>query len=109
MLCGSHKSEFVRPAHLFHWGGPPQPLPPGVAHVTAAAGDYVILAEATTHGVLPWQPRGRQRRVLALRFQPHDCADAGNHTMVLPLAPAPLRVAGPCPAQSPARPVPSAS
>ena len=28
--------------------------------------------EATVHGSLPWRPTDRQRRVLVLRYSPHD-------------------------------------
>lgn len=71
ILVGSHKTNFSRQRDLFSWDGyPHSPPPPGVVHITPQAGDYVILPEATVHGVLSWRTTHRQRRVLVLRFQP---------------------------------------
>jgi hypothetical protein len=70
---GSHKTNFARRRDLFSWYGyPHSPPPPGVVHITPQAGDYVILPEATVHGVLSWRATHRQRRVLVLRFQPQN-------------------------------------
>jgi hypothetical protein len=33
-----------------------------------AAGDFLILSEATVHAILPWQPTDRLRRFLVLRY-----------------------------------------
>jgi len=32
--------------------------------------------EATTHGVMPWTPLDRRRRVLVLRYQPQEKGNA---------------------------------
>lgn len=32
------------------------------------AGDFLLLSEATVHGILPWQPAERLRRFLVLRY-----------------------------------------
>eukprot|EP01052_Picozoa_sp_SAG31_P041992 SAG31_NODE_6530_length_1986_cov_2.842077_1_plen_321_part_00 len=80
ILCGSHKSQFSRKAQsptLFQspeWTKLPGQIapPPGVAHITPSAGDYVIMPEATVHGVLRWRAATKRRRVLVLRFQPQD-------------------------------------
>lgn len=82
-VAGSHKSQFVRPDHMFGtFGGANHPdsnaspapieatVPEGAVHAACRAGDAFILTEATSHGVLPWRASG-QRRVLALRYTPH--------------------------------------
>ena len=44
-------------------------LPPGAVNIApVAAGDFLILSEATVHAILPWQPSDRLRRILALRY-----------------------------------------
>ena len=70
VLPGSHKSQFDRPRHLFNDGLIDDNLPLGVLYITPAAGDVVIISEALTHGVLPWRPANRRRRVLTLRYRP---------------------------------------
>jgi hypothetical protein len=72
LIPGSHRGSFNRPRELFDWAGWPSPPPPGTLHVCPRAGDYVIMTEATTHAAVPWTRTDRQRRTLALRYQPHD-------------------------------------
>ena len=88
MLPGSHKSQLVRPPLLFgvygqadrtaHEARPPKEqetasqrlpreIPEGCLKPSVAAGDYIILPEATVHGVCPWRATDRVRRTLALR------------------------------------------
>ena len=44
-------------------------LPPGAVNIApVAAGDFLILSEAVVHAILPWQPSGRLRRFLVLRY-----------------------------------------
>ena len=43
-------------------------LPDGVLQMTPAAGDVLIVPEATSHCVLPWQPADRARRVVLTRY-----------------------------------------
>ncbi len=71
VLPGSHKSQFDRPRQLFSQGLIEGEVPPGVLNITPAAGDVVVMPECVTHGVLPWKPADRQRRVLTLRYRPH--------------------------------------
>jgi hypothetical protein len=79
VLSGSHRSSFARNPHptLFQcpeWAKSPGTCapPPGVVHITPEAGDYVIMPEATVHGVLRWRAAAKRRRVLVLRYQPQD-------------------------------------
>jgi hypothetical protein len=72
LIPGSHRGSFNRPRELFDWPGWPAPPPPGTTHVCPQAGDFVIMTEATTHAAVPWARADRQRRTLALRYQPHD-------------------------------------
>ncbi len=71
VLPGSHKSQFDRPPQLFSQGRIEGEVPLGVINITPSAGDVVIIPECLTHGVLPWKPVDRQRRVLTLRYRPH--------------------------------------
>ena len=71
VLPGSHKSQFDRPPQLFSQGRIEGEVPLGVINITPLAGDVVIIPECLTHGVLPWKPVDRQRRVLTLRYRPH--------------------------------------
>ena len=70
VLPGSHKSNFKRPKSLFNEGTVTDELPAGVVNVTPRAGDMVIMPEAMTHGILPWKPQDRIRRILVLRYRP---------------------------------------
>jgi hypothetical protein len=63
-----------------HPGGLPV-LPAGMLNLTASAGDILMIPEALVHGSLPWRPRDRQRRVLVLRYRPHDDAPHTAHRM----------------------------
>lgn len=84
VVPGSHKSNFERPRTLFtdvidgHGralpGGTTGELPPAVVNVTPQAGDMVIMPESVTHGILPWRPKDRIRRILQLRFRPQHRA-----------------------------------
>ena len=85
MLPGSHKSQFVRPPSLFGSYGQaertahenqtkhcseqrlPAELPVGCLKPSVAAGDFIVLPEATVHGVIPWRTAERVRRTLSLR------------------------------------------
>ena len=71
VVPGSHKSQFDRPRHLFSQGLIEGEMPPGVVNITPTAGDAIVMPECLTHGVLPWTPRDRRRRVLTLRYRPH--------------------------------------
>ncbi len=88
MLPGSHKSQFVRPPSLFGVYGQadrtaheaktpeaqqaanqrlPFDIPAGCIKPSVVAGDFIVLPEATVHGVCPWHATDRVRRTLALR------------------------------------------
>eukprot|EP01047_Picozoa_sp_COSAG01_P065538 COSAG01_NODE_8871_length_2631_cov_1.543049_3_plen_263_part_00 len=77
VLPGSHKSTLPRPGHKndlppLYSSSPADwstQLPRGLVNVApVSAGDFLILSEATVHGILPWAPRDRLRRFLVLRF-----------------------------------------
>ena len=92
-LPGSHRSQFSRPRTLFgpfgrheeEWaakdwsrsrGSSPEsrsPLwhdvPEGLANLCPSAGDFIVMPEATCHGILPWRNREHGRRILSLRFK----------------------------------------
>ena len=70
LLPGSHKSNFDRPKSLFNGGEVTDELPPGVVNITPKAGDALVMPEAMTHGILPWTPADRIRRILVLRYRP---------------------------------------
>ena len=71
VVPGSHKSEFQRPKELFF----PDledlnpRLHPAIKNITPRAGDVIVLSELTTHGVLIWKPKDRDRRFLLLRYK----------------------------------------
>ena len=69
LVPGSHKSAFPRPQESFHNGVIGDELPPGVVNLTPAAGDAVLFTELTTHGVIPWQPADRERRMVNYRYK----------------------------------------
>ncbi len=71
LVPGSHKSAFNRPAELFHGGEVVEDIPEGVVNITPVAGDVVIFSELTTHGVIAWRPRDRQRRMVNYRYKVH--------------------------------------
>ena len=71
VVPGSHKCQFDRPRHLFSGGLIDAEIPQGIINITPSAGDVVIIPECLTHGVLPWTPKDRQRRMLVLRYRPH--------------------------------------
>ena len=78
LLPGSHKSNFERPKTLFSGGEITGELPPGVINVTPRAGDVLVMPEAMTHGILPWTPEDRIRRILVLRYRPqHKDSSSG--------------------------------
>jgi|EP01046_Picozoa_sp_COSAG06_P019587 hypothetical protein len=58
-------------------------LPEGMLHVPAQAGDFLMIPEALTHGALPWLPRGRQRRLLVLRYHPQEKGDRRMRSEIL--------------------------
>lgn len=72
VVPGSHKSMFKRPAHLFQNGlvEDGDNLPEGVVNICPKAGDFVIMNELVTHGVLPWTSPDRIRMILVLRYHP---------------------------------------
>ncbi len=71
VLPGSHKSEFERPPNLFFpdLNDPNPRLHPALKNIRPKAGDVIILTELTTHGVLVWKPKNRDRRFLILRYK----------------------------------------
>ena len=72
LLPGSHKINFDRPESLFNEGeiSSADELPPGVINVRPRAGDVLVMPEAMTHGILPWTPTDRIRRILVFRYRP---------------------------------------
>ncbi len=71
VVPGSHKSEFQRPEGLFFLDleDPNPKLHPALENITPQAGDVIVLSELTTHGVLIWKPKDRDRRFLLLRYK----------------------------------------
>jgi ectoine hydroxylase-related dioxygenase (phytanoyl-CoA dioxygenase family) len=71
VVPGSHKASFHRPPEAFNGGDIKDlsNLPAGVVNLTPRAGDMLIISELLTHGVLPWTPKDRIRRILVLRYQ----------------------------------------
>ena len=67
----SHKSEFQRPKDLFFpdLEDLDPELHPATKNITPKAGDVIVLSELTTHGVLIWKPKDRDRRFLLLRYK----------------------------------------
>lgn len=71
-IPGSHKSKFERPEDLLTPGPDgidPEPNPV-FTNITPKAGDFVVISELLTHGVLRWKPKDRDRRFLILRYRP---------------------------------------
>lgn len=79
VVPGSHKAQFDRPRHLFQNGQPTDPtnLPEGVVNITPKAGDILVMPELMTHGILPWNPSDRIRRILVLRYAPQYRGSGG--------------------------------
>jgi hypothetical protein len=107
---GSHRSQFSRPRTLFgplgrheeEWAAkdwsqssasleshsPPwHNVPEGLVNLCPSAGDFIVMPEATCHGILPWRNRERGRRILSLRFKTGHAFEA--HRMHYPSQPAP--------------------
>jgi hypothetical protein len=72
LLPGSHKASFDRPEQMYSGGLIGDDIPPGVVNITPEAGDVVIFSELTTHGVIPWQPLDRERRMVNYRYKTHE-------------------------------------
>jgi hypothetical protein len=84
MVPGSHKSNFKRPASAFNDGDLTGELHPGVVNITPKAGDVVFMPECVTHGVLPWTPKDRIRRILVMRYRPqHKAGGLGIPEVIL--------------------------
>ena len=72
MLFQVHiKSQFQRPKDLFfpNLTDPEPKLHPAIKNITPKSGDVIVLSELTTHGVLIWKPKDRDRRFLLLRYK----------------------------------------
>ncbi len=69
ILSGSHKASFDRPEQLYYGGVIGDDIPPGVVNITPEPGDVVIFSELTTHGVIPWRPTDRERRMVNYRYK----------------------------------------
>ena len=92
LVPGSHKSQFCRPRTIFQpygrhedqwqdkdWGRSSalsqehspawHEVPAGLLNLCPSAGDYIILPEASSHGIMPWRSAEHGRRVLSLRFK----------------------------------------
>lgn len=69
IVPGSHKVGLPRPDGLFNGGEIGDDVPDGVINITPGVGDVVIFSELTTHGVIPWRPADRQRRMVNYRFK----------------------------------------
>lgn len=110
MLPGSHKSQLVRPPSLFGDYGQaqrtaheaktleeqqganqrlPSNIPAGCIKPSVTAGDFIVLPEATVHGVCPWRATERVRRTLALR-EPRQ--PRRHYCLLLSLVTAPLNL-----------------
>ena len=72
VLPGSHKTEIQRPQNYFFpdLKNPQPDQHPEIVNITPKAGDIVVMPECMTHGVLPWTPKDRQRRIMMLRYRP---------------------------------------
>ena len=89
VLPGSHKARVQRPGWLFgpygaderaamgdftpeqqaqRLSGLPLDVPDGCVKPVLAAGDVLLMPEATLHGVMPWTTSGRRRRTFLLRY-----------------------------------------
>ena len=71
IVPGSHRANFDRPEGLYNGGTITDKIPPGVVNVTPKAGDVVLFSELTTHGVSPWKPVDRERRMVNYRYKVH--------------------------------------
>ena len=80
VVPGSHKAAFERPEELFNKGDikDASNLPEGVINLTPRAGDVLIISELLTHGILPWTPPDRIRRILVLRYAPQHSRSGGG-------------------------------
>ena len=72
VVPGSHKGEFARPDYLLSSDaeGLDAVKDPVVTNLTPRAGDFLIISELTTHGVLRWRRKDKDRRFLILRYVP---------------------------------------
>ena len=109
-LPGSHRSQFSRPRTLFgpfgrheeEWAAKDwsrssagseshSPLwhnvPEGLVNLCPSAGDFIVMPEATCHGILPWRNREHGRRILSLRFKAGEAFE--THRAHYPSKPAP--------------------
>ena len=79
VVPGSHKASFPRPKTMFYNGNvvDTNDLPLGVINLTPRAGDVLIISELLTHGILPWNPPDRIRRILVLRYTPQHKGGGG--------------------------------
>ena len=74
VLPGSHKSHFAKPKDMYYTDTyyiedyVAEEVLPGVANLTARAGDVLICSELLIHGALTWKPRDRERRLLTMRY-----------------------------------------
>jgi len=74
VLPGSHKSHFPKPKDMFYTDTyyiedyVAEEVLPGVANLTARAGDVLVCSELLIHGALTWKPRDRERRLLTMRY-----------------------------------------
>ena len=72
VIPGSHKGAFEKPADLLTAntvGDDPVP-DPVFTNLTPKAGDFVVISELLTHGVLTWRRKDKDRRFLILRYLP---------------------------------------
>ena len=72
VIPGSHKGELARPDDLLSPDeeGPDAIEDPVFTNLTPKAGDFVIISELLTHGVLRWRRKDTDRRFLILRYVP---------------------------------------
>ena len=72
VIPGSHKGAFERPADLLTANAVgDDPVPdPVFTNLTPKAGDFVVISELLTHGVLTWRRKDKDRRFLILRYVP---------------------------------------
>ena len=72
VVPGSHKGEFALPDYLLSPDeeGLDAVKDPVVTNLTPRAGDFLIISELTTHGVLRWRRKDKDRQFLILRYVP---------------------------------------
>jgi len=72
VIPGSHKGELARPDDLLspNEEGLDAIEDPVFTNLTPKAGDFVIISELLTHGVLRWRRKDTDRRFLILRYVP---------------------------------------